>query len=52
MAAELVALLGDREAGWVRRDRRGRLSFITARQALLHAGETGRQLGCPAPSKP
>ena len=28
MAAELVALLGDREAGRVRRDRRGRLSFV------------------------
>ena len=37
MAAELVALLGDLEAGRVRRDRRGRLSFIAARQALLHA---------------
>ena len=28
MTAELVALLGDREAGRVRRDRRGRLSFV------------------------
>ena len=28
MDAELVALIGDREAGRVRRDRRGRLSFV------------------------
>ena len=28
MAAELVALLGDREAGRVRRDQRGRISFV------------------------
>ena len=28
MAAELVALLGDGQAGRVRRDRRGRLSFL------------------------
>ena len=28
MTTELVALLGDREAGRVRRDRRGRLSFV------------------------
>ena len=40
MAAELVVRLGDREAGRVRRDRRGRLSLIAARQAQLHAGET------------